>query len=135
MGGTIKERLTAYLRYKGINKSEFGRIIGVSNAYISSIRKYIQPDKAGKIASSFPDLNIVWLITGEGEMLKDAAPSGSISQIQTATGHHINQSVGDSGLTEQLEKANREIERLQSQLAKAQEQNDRLLKIIENMSK
>ena len=36
MEETIKERLTAYLRYKGINKSEFGRIIGVSNAYISS---------------------------------------------------------------------------------------------------
>ena len=51
MEETIKERLTAYLRYKGINKSEFGRIIGVSNAYISSMRKSIQPDKAEKIAS------------------------------------------------------------------------------------
>lgn len=70
----IKERLTAYLRYKGINKSEFGRMIGVSNAYISSIRKSIQPDKAEKIASSFPDLNITWLITGEGEMLLDVQP-------------------------------------------------------------
>ena len=70
MEETIKERLTAYLRYKGINKSEFGRIIGVSNAYISSIRKSIQPDKAEKIALSFPDLNIAWLMTGEGEMIK-----------------------------------------------------------------
>lgn len=70
MEDTIKARLTAYLRYKGINKSEFGRIIGVSNAYISSIRKSIQPDKAEKIASSFPDLNIAWLMTGEGEMVK-----------------------------------------------------------------
>ena len=70
MEDTIKARLTAYLRYKGINKSEFGRIIGVSNAYISSIRKSIQPDKAEKIASSFPDLNIAWLMTGKGEMIK-----------------------------------------------------------------
>lgn len=70
MEDTIKARLTAYLRYKGINKSEFGRIIGVSNAYISSIRKSIQPDKAEKIASSFHDLNIAWLMTGEGEMIK-----------------------------------------------------------------
>ena len=70
MEDTIKARLTAYLRYKGINKSEFGRIIGVSNAYISSIRKSIQPDKAEKIALSFPDLNIAWLMTGEGEMIK-----------------------------------------------------------------
>lgn len=70
MEDTIKARLTAYLRYKGINKSEFGRIIGVSNAYISSIRKSIQPDKAEKIALSFPDLDIAWLMTGEGEMIK-----------------------------------------------------------------
>ena len=73
MEETIKERLTAYLRYKGINKSEFGRIIGVSNAYISSMRKSIQPDKAEKIASSFPDLNITWLMTGDGDML---SPTG-----------------------------------------------------------
>ena len=33
------------------------------------MRKSIQPDKAEKIASSFPDLNITWLMTGEGDML------------------------------------------------------------------
>lgn len=73
MSRTIKERLSAYLQYKGINKSEFGRIIGVSSSYISSMRKSIQPDKAEKIASSFPDLNIAWLMTGEGEMLRAGA--------------------------------------------------------------
>ena len=75
MEETIKERLISYLRFKGINNSEFGRIIGVSNAYISSIRKSIQPDKAEKIASAFPDLNIAWLMTGDGTMIK--ANSGS----------------------------------------------------------
>ena len=72
MEDTIKERLIAYLKYKGVNNSEFGRIIGVSNAYISSIRKSIQPDKTEKISTSFPDLNISWLMTGEGEMIKGA---------------------------------------------------------------
>ena len=32
---SVKERLTQYLEIKGINKSEFGRTIGVSSAYIS----------------------------------------------------------------------------------------------------
>lgn len=80
MSGTTKDRLTAYLKYKGINKSEFGRMIGVSNAYISSIRKSIRPDKAERIAASFPDLNPSWLMTGEGDMLnhveEKAADSG-----------------------------------------------------------
>lgn len=75
MTDSIKARLTAYLKYKGINKSEFGRIIGVSNAYISSIRKSIQPDKMEKISLSFPDLNMPWLLYGEGEMLKTSEGS------------------------------------------------------------
>ena len=37
------------------------------------MRKSIQPDKAEKIASSFPDLNITWLMTGDGDML---SPTG-----------------------------------------------------------
>lgn len=80
MSDTIKERLIAYLRYKGVNNSEFGRIIGVSNAYISSIRKSIQPDKVEKISTNFPDLNMSWLITGDGEMLKGGGVPASINK-------------------------------------------------------
>ena len=67
---SVKERLTEYLRTKKISKSAFGRDIGVSSAYIASIRKSIQPDKLQRIALKYPDLNTVWLLTGEGEMLK-----------------------------------------------------------------
>lgn len=69
MDATIKGRLTAYLRLKGVNNSEFGRRIGVSNSYISAMRKSIQPEKVKRIALEFPDLSIDWLITGEGSML------------------------------------------------------------------
>ncbi len=67
---TVKERLSFYLLQKGINKSEFGRRIGVSSAFITSMRKSIQPDKIAAIKQNFPDLNTDWLLTGEGDMLK-----------------------------------------------------------------
>lgn len=67
----IKDRIIEFLQYKGINKAEFGRRIGVSSAYITSIRKSIQPDKVERIKAAFPDLNLAWLLTGEGEMLRD----------------------------------------------------------------
>lgn len=73
MEDTVKERLTVFLKFKGISKSEFGRRIGVSSAFVSSMRKSIQPDKIKSIALNFPDLNTVWLLTGEGEMLKNPA--------------------------------------------------------------
>ena len=66
----VKERLISYLEYAGINKSEFGRRIGVSNAFVTSIRKSIQPNKIVAINKEFPDLDTNWLLTGEGEMLK-----------------------------------------------------------------
>lgn len=69
----VKERLTQYLSLKKISKSEFGRAIGVSSAYISSIRKSIQPEKIRAIALNYPDLNTEWLLTGEGEMLRTSA--------------------------------------------------------------
>lgn len=81
MTETTKDRLTFYLKQKGINKSDFGRRIGVSNAYVSSMRNSIQPDKLEKIASSFSDLNITWLMTGEGEMLNRATPASTPSEV------------------------------------------------------
>lgn len=89
MNKTVKERLNAFLRYKEVNNSEFGRAIGVSSAFVSSIRKSIQPDKIEKIKSTFPDLNVSWLLTGEGDMIESAEPmpteqGGSIGDIESA---------------------------------------------------
>lgn len=44
--------------------------LGLCNGYVNSISRSIQPDKVEKISKEFPDLNIEWLITGIGEMLK-----------------------------------------------------------------
>lgn len=83
----VKERLIRYIDSKGISKTSFGESIGVSNAYVTSIRKSIQPDKIRAIALNYPDLNIDWLLTGEGEMLNTPAPqaeeSGSTSGYET----------------------------------------------------
>ena len=81
MNTNVKDRLTAFLDKKGINKSEFGRTIGVSAAFVSSIRQSIQPDKLSKIAVAYPDLNIEWLLTGEGEMLSSGHKTGRIGVI------------------------------------------------------
>ena len=41
---SFKGRALTERRIKGISKSEFSRTIGVSNAYISSMRKSIDPE-------------------------------------------------------------------------------------------
>jgi len=68
---TVKQRLTNYIKSRGISSREFCRIIGVSETYVNSIRTSIQPEKLIKITHAFPDLNPEWLLTGDGEMLKE----------------------------------------------------------------
>ena len=79
MRENIKERLQAYLKEKRTNNSEFGRMIGVSNAYISSMRKAPSPEVISQLSTKFPDLNIGWLITGEGSMIK---PISNVYKVQ-----------------------------------------------------
>ena len=70
METTVKERLMKYLYKNDIKSNYFCSKIGVSAAFISSMRKPIQPDKLYSIAVNFPDLNIEWLLTGQGNMLR-----------------------------------------------------------------
>lgn len=69
MQTNVKERLMRYLSFKGVSKAEFGRRIGVSPAYVTSIRRSIQPDKLERISKEFSDLNLEWLVTGQGDMI------------------------------------------------------------------
>lgn len=72
---TVKERLAAFIEFKGLSKNKFEQICGLSRRYASNISRSIQPDKIEKISLAFPDLNTGWLLTGEGEMLKDTGES------------------------------------------------------------
>lgn len=82
MENTVKERLECFLKSKKISKTEFGKRVGASASYVSSIRKSIAPDKIEGIAENWPDLNIEWLMTGEGQMLKpQSANSMSVGSV------------------------------------------------------
>lgn len=66
----VRERLKAYLKHNNISQSAFAEAIGASAGYVNAIAKSIGPDKIPIIKSIFTDLNIDWLLTGEGSMLK-----------------------------------------------------------------
>lgn len=70
MENTVKERLKKFLKENNISGADFCRSIGVSSGFISGMRESIQPDKLKSIAINYPSLDIGWLMTGEGDMLK-----------------------------------------------------------------
>jgi phage repressor protein C with HTH and peptisase S24 domain len=67
---SVKERLKAFIRHIGIRQSAFEARCSLSNGYINSISVSISNDKLENISKEFPELNTVWLIMGEGDMIK-----------------------------------------------------------------
>lgn len=72
METTIKERLIKFIKRKNITQKFFCDNLGVSHNYITTINKSIPSDRLVQIIELYPDLNIDWLITGQGEMLRDS---------------------------------------------------------------
>lgn len=88
---TVKERLKQFITYKGISVRSFERDCGLSYGYVNNMRVSIQPDKITSIASQFPELNTGWLLTGEGEMLRD--PENSTPLIKTTEAQVMEQTM------------------------------------------
>lgn len=122
----IKERTYKFIDFKGISVKRFEELCNLSNGYVSSMRKGFGGEKLNNVLNAFPDLSREWLLYGEGEMLK----AGVYQYNQN--GDNLN----DQSVTIQKTDELVEVLKTQSaQLAKSQEQIDRLLAIIERMQK
>ena len=66
----MKERLIKFLAYLGIGQTKFEEKVGLSRGFVNNIGDSIREKNLNKIHTIYPDLNINWLKTGEGEMLK-----------------------------------------------------------------
>lgn len=126
----LKERLLLYINSLGITKSEFERKSGLSNGYLNKLKGYVGQEKLNCILEAYPDLNRVWLLTGEGEMTKSAQSVGNISNSNVSGVNvngqeiHINPNAYDTLL--------KIVENNQRTTEKFQEQIDRLLTLLEN---
>ena len=76
----ILERLKQYIDAKGITIAAFEREAGMSNAAFGKALKNngaIGTDKLENILSTYPDINPVWLLTGNGNMLTSGNPAAT----------------------------------------------------------
>lgn len=67
------DRLIQFITYAGLSARQFDISIGASNGYTLRMKKNsasIGSDVIENILRVYPQLNVVWLITGEGAMLK-----------------------------------------------------------------
>nr|DAY10928.1 MAG TPA: Transcription factor HY5 leucine zipper, TRANSCRIPTION.0A [Caudoviricetes sp.] len=71
---TTKDRLKEFLSSQKIGRNKFEEQINISTGYMSSKAITVTSDVIEKTVSAYPDLNIEWLITGRGSMLKSESP-------------------------------------------------------------
>lgn len=78
----INERFEKFFEYKGIKRSEFERRCGLSNGYTRNLRDSPKSEKMKDILNAFPEINPIWLQTGEGEMI--------LPRINSPVEQHVN---------------------------------------------
>ncbi len=68
---TIKDRIETFIEHQGIRRSTFEKSCGFSNGYTRNLKENPSASKIEDILNAYPELNRIWLLTGEGEMLKE----------------------------------------------------------------
>ena len=69
------DRLIQFIKYAGLSARQFDLSIGAANGYTLRMQKNnasIGSDVLENILKVYPELNVVWLLTGVGEMLKES---------------------------------------------------------------
>lgn len=82
----IKDNILQYLDYKGITKYDFYKKTGVSNGVLSQ-KSGMSEENTLRFLSYYNDVNIEWLLTGNGEMLKTKSKKNVVKENDHKNDH------------------------------------------------
>ncbi len=76
---TTKERIIQYIDYKGIAIKDFLIKTDIKRGFLDSdkLKSTVSDVFIAKIIAVYPDINVNWLLTGEGDMIKNENNSKS----------------------------------------------------------
>lgn len=75
----IKQNILLYLAKKGVTPYEFYKVSGVTRGILQQ-NNGISEDNLARFLVYAPDINIEWLLTGKGDMLKECDNIPSIQE-------------------------------------------------------
>ena len=119
---TLKQRIMALIEHHGVTIASFERMCGMCNGYVRNINDSIGTDKLESILRVFPNTNLLWLVSGIGNMLNDSENSTSQNQNFVNNNKSFN-NFSNSSFSE--------ISILREELKKKNEQIDRMIKLLE----
>jgi len=138
----MKKRLIEFLKYLKIGQDKFAKKVGVSRGYVNNIQDNITVKTMDKIIKAYPQLNKIWLLTGEGEMLNNHSEKTPNEINKTIQNQEI-ENIFEYNFSEiiAIEKANAETGRINAesfkQIAESNvtlvKNNDKLIEIIKDI--
>lgn len=69
----LKERMLKICSELGISPNKLSEESGMSREYIRQMKEYIAADLLRYISRNYPSINLVWLITGDGDMKNESS--------------------------------------------------------------
>jgi hypothetical protein len=124
---SVKDRLKKFVKYSNLTVKAFEISINVSNGYVNNMSKSIGIDKLELVLEKYSNLNLEWLITGKGEMIKSTGLNAAAEQTEIfeKSAPAIKLDTKDELIMMQKKEINRlekEISRLEIELADCLEQ-------------
>lgn len=103
----VRDRLIALCEALELSRREFSISIGRTSTYVTSLNNDITSGVLNNISITYPQVNIMWLITGKGEKFIAPEPTDALFQ-------HLKEE--NKELKIRNEELNREIGKLQEQI-------------------
>lgn len=76
-----KERLKLFVQSLNIGQNKFEEAVGIANGYLASRSQSVNSDAIEKILVKYPNLNLDWLFTGNGEMFQEERLDVSVKTL------------------------------------------------------
>lgn len=80
---SVSDRLASFLKYKGKGQTAFEQEAGLSRGYVQKASDNMGYKIKSKISENCPELNMDWLLTGEGDMLKDEQHVSEVAEVKS----------------------------------------------------
>lgn len=126
---TQKERLLTFINYLGLSKRAFERSIGVSLATVTNAKDKLSYGLIEKTISTYPILNRIWLLTGNGEMIINQ--ERTISDYVTNNGDVSGQNFGSGTQVITSQADPEELQKLRDRVHELEIENAKLQGMIE----
>jgi hypothetical protein len=81
---SIKDRIKQFIHYQHITAKDFCFKCGLSNGFLTN-DSAVGSDKIAKIVEVYPEINLEWLVMGDGPMLNDQVNEEAPAYGATAT--------------------------------------------------